>query len=122
MQRVQIITGVERRRRFTDEEKKAILAELREPGMSMLKLAKKYQVSTSLLYTWRNTFEGEIRRHDAGEFVQMIPPDRKPLSPKVDVIRAQVGTHLVVEFPVDIHPGTVTTILRGLLGVSHEGN
>lgn len=122
MQKVQIITGVERRRRFTTEEKKAILAETRQPGVSMLKVAQKYQVSTSLLYTWRKAFEGDIRRPDAGTFVRMLPPEGRPLAPISDTIRAQVGKHLVIEFPVDIHAATVTTILCGLLGVNDESN
>jgi transposase len=52
VQRVEVITGVERRRRHSDEEKMQMVAEAMESG-SFAAVARKYDVSTSLLFAWR---------------------------------------------------------------------
>lgn len=51
---MEIITGVERRRRWRDEEKLRILAELDEPGVKFSEVARRHDVSRSLLWQWRD--------------------------------------------------------------------
>ena len=49
---MEIITGVERRRRWRDEEKLRILAELDEPGAKFADVARRHEVSCGLLWQW----------------------------------------------------------------------
>ncbi len=51
--RGEILDGPERRRRWSDDEKTAILAELAKPGSKGAEVARRYGVSRGLLYTWR---------------------------------------------------------------------
>jgi transposase len=51
---MEIITGVERRRRWRDEEKLRILAELEEPGAKFGAVARRHDISRSLLWQWRD--------------------------------------------------------------------
>jgi transposase len=51
---MEIITGVERRRRWHDEEKLRILAELDEPGVKFSDVARRHDVSRGLLWQWRD--------------------------------------------------------------------
>ena len=51
---MEIITGVERRRRWRDEEKLRILAELDEPGARFNDVARRHDVSRGLLWQWRD--------------------------------------------------------------------
>jgi transposase len=51
---MEIITGVERRRRWRPEEKLRILAELDEPGAKFNDVARRHDVSRSLLWQWRD--------------------------------------------------------------------
>jgi transposase len=51
---MEIITGVERRRRWRDEEKLRILAELSEPGVKFSEVARRHDVSRGLLWQWRD--------------------------------------------------------------------
>jgi transposase len=51
---MEIITGVERRRNWRDEEKLRILAELEEPGARFVEVARRHQVSRGLLWQWRD--------------------------------------------------------------------
>ena len=48
-----VIVGAERRRRWGDEERLAILAEAFAPGACVAEVSRRLDVSTSLIYTWR---------------------------------------------------------------------
>lgn len=51
---MEIITGVERRRRWRAEKKLRILAELAEPGAKFVDVARRHEVSRGLLWQWRD--------------------------------------------------------------------
>src|SRR5271156_2836974 len=51
--RVEVITGVARRRRFSTELKLAIVAETLQPGMSISYVAREHGLSPSLVFRWR---------------------------------------------------------------------
>ena len=53
MSRMTLITGNERRRRWSDEERARILAEIAEPGTVVADVARRADVCTSLVYRWR---------------------------------------------------------------------
>jgi transposase len=72
---VEIITGVERRRRWRLDEKLRIVAETEAPGASFVEIARRYDVSRGLLWTWRRQVRsGELRAADTASFlpVQVI--------------------------------------------------
>lgn len=50
---MEIITGVERRRRWRQEEKLRIVAEAEEPGALFIAVARRHEVSRGLLWEWR---------------------------------------------------------------------
>jgi transposase len=47
------VVRVERRRRWSDEEKLAILKETTEPGAIQAVIARRHDIGTGQLYTWR---------------------------------------------------------------------
>ena len=51
---MEIITGVERRRQWRDEEKLRILAELDRPGVKISEVARRHDISRGLLWQWRD--------------------------------------------------------------------
>ena len=53
MGRMTLITGKEGRRRWSDEERARILAEIAEPGAVVADVARRADVCTSLVYRWR---------------------------------------------------------------------
>ena len=55
---MEIITGVERRRRWRLEEKLRIVAEVEQPGASFADVARLHEVSRGLLWNWRR----QVRR------------------------------------------------------------
>ena len=50
---MEIITGVERRRRWRCEEKLRIVAEVERPGASFADVARRHEVSRGPLWNWR---------------------------------------------------------------------
>lgn len=55
---MEIITGVERRRRWRLEEKLRIVAETEQPGSGVAEIARRYEISRGLLWNWRS----QVRR------------------------------------------------------------
>jgi transposase-like protein len=51
--RVEVITGVARRRRFSIAQKLAIVEETMQPGMSISYVARRHGLSPSLVFRWR---------------------------------------------------------------------
>lgn len=51
--KVEVITGVARRRRFSTELKLAVVAETMQPGMSVSYVARRHGLSPSLVFRWR---------------------------------------------------------------------
>src|ERR1700752_355405 len=53
LQRVEIITGTGRRRRWSNDAKGAIVAESFAPGASVSAVARRHDISPSLSFLWR---------------------------------------------------------------------
>jgi transposase len=58
--RIEVITSVERRRRWGGAEKSRLIAALGEPGASASEIARDAGVDVSLLYRWRRQLAKEI--------------------------------------------------------------
>lgn len=54
--RVEVLTGTPRRRRWSDEEKVAIVAESQAPGAQASEIALRYGLHRNQLYGWRREF------------------------------------------------------------------
>ena len=83
---MEIITGVERRRRWRQEQKLRILAELEEPGSTVAEVARRHEVSRGLLWQWRDAQRrGELV--DQPAFLPMrvlAAPEAPPAQPPGD--------------------------------------
>ncbi len=53
MGQITVFSGPERRRRWSDEQRLRILGEAFAPGASPTAVARRHEISTGLLYTWR---------------------------------------------------------------------
>jgi transposase len=89
---MEIITGVERRRRWRPEQKLRILAELDEPDVTVADVARRHELSRGLLWQWRDAQRrGELAAEEPG-FValRVLPgPEAPPAPPPAD---AAAGT------------------------------
>ncbi|WP_431281664.1 IS66-like element accessory protein TnpA [Humitalea sp. 24SJ18S-53] len=80
---MEIITGVERRRRWRAEEKLRILAELDEPGAMFNEVARRNDVSRGLLWQWRDARRRGRLAGNVAAFVplRVVPELAEPASP-----------------------------------------
>ena len=78
---MEIITGVERRRRWRLEEKLRIVAEVEQPGASFADVARRHEVSRGLLWNWRRQVRrGELAPEPMPVFMPVQITADPPLS------------------------------------------
>lgn len=81
-QRIEVITRGERRRRWSLEEKQAIVAESLAPNASLTAVARRHGIGTGLLYAWRHQLLGR-RSGEAASFarVELVNEPRRLSGP-----------------------------------------
>jgi transposase len=91
MDRVEVVTSVQRRRRFTPEQKRAIVDEAEEPGMSISVVARKYEINPSQVFKWRRLMqEGALVA--AGSEDQVVPlSEVKELKAEIRELQRMLG-------------------------------
>lgn len=111
--RVEIIARTERRRKFSDAEKAAILAEADQDGVSVRQVAERHEIAESLIYNWRSA-----RRQAsaiASEALEFIPygaiitaePEPAPVIPEPQKAQRSVPSPMppAPEELIRPHPG-----------------
>lgn len=104
MAHISLITGPERRRRWRDEEKLAILAEAFSPGAIVTEVARRHEVATSLIYQWRRQAMGP-------GFVEAVvaePPSSAGPAIQVELASARVSITGTAS------PALVSAVLKAL--------
>jgi transposase len=92
MAQITLITGRERRRRWSEDERRRILELAFTPGAIVSQVARQCEVSTSLLYKWR---QDALKAEPARQFVPAMlaaEPAPSALPPSPDT------ASIVVEF------------------------
>lgn len=98
MGQITVFSGPERRRRWSDEQRLQILAEAFAPGACPTEVARRHEISTGQLYTWRSKLAvGAVMpspddTHALGFAEAMVIEDRERAVPVS-------GTALVVDLP-----------------------
>jgi transposase len=117
--RIEVITGVERRRKWSAQEKAAIVAESLAEGAVVSEVARRHGLSPQQLFGWRSRLrdavKGATRSSDATPaFVPAIVED-EPSSPAAPVFPAVVamGAADVDPAPIEIALGGVIVRVRG---------
>jgi len=87
MAEMTFITGPERRRQWNEEERQRILEAAFAPGAVVAKVARQFDIATSLIYKWRRQGQAELGPAfapamviDGGGIAQTTPPIRVEFS------------------------------------------
>jgi transposase len=114
MAQVQVISGVERRRQWSEAEKRAVVAAAFAPGVVVTEVSRQLDINTGLIYRWRRELEesaqgfaevvvappasGEVSEHrnEAIEIVlagatQIRIPLSSPANLAAAVVKAAIG-------------------------------
>src|SRR3954453_2778666 len=78
--RLEVITGVGPRRRWTDEEKAWIVAESLDPVTSVSAVARRYGLHASQLFVWRQQLAAPAARQAPG-FVPVLVAEEDTATP-----------------------------------------
>ena len=73
MAEVEIIARVERRRKWTAEEKAALLAEVEAEGGKVSMVARRHRISESVLYNWRAALKATAAARQVSVGAPFIP-------------------------------------------------
>ena len=116
---IELISRGEPRRRWSTEQKQAIAAESLMPGVSPTTVARRYGISSGLLYTWRKALLKAQPGLAAGfARVEVIDHDRPapvlpaPVPQAAELIEITLPDGTMLRLPARIDPRA----LRGLLG------
>ena len=85
-EQVEVITGRERRRAWTTDQKLQIVAESFEAGASPIAVARRHGIGSGLLYTWRR----QVVRGELGAIVPQPTPDFA----RVEIVPMPVGAEM----------------------------
>jgi transposase len=101
--RPEILDRPERRRRFSAEEKRAILAEASQPGANVSDVARRHGLFPTQVYKWRRLFElGVIGIPGASElpsFIALQVAGSSPATPAQEASLIERGASTVTASP-----------------------
>jgi transposase len=87
-----LITGDERRRRWSDDERARILAAIDEPGAVVAEVARRADVCTSLVYKWRRAARAAA---SASGFAQLVVENPQQPPAPAPATERELGAILV---------------------------
>ena len=89
--RVDVITSVQRRRRWSAEEKARMVQETYAPGMTVSLVARQHGIAPNQLFSWRRLYaEGALSAVSAGE--ELVPAsDYRALQHQVRELQRLLG-------------------------------
>lgn len=95
MGRVEILTGAERRRGWSDEQKQAILLEVASSGLGISAVARRYDILPQQIYAWRRAFRlAATGERDGPSFlpVMVVPAaPEEPVQPERPASREKIS-------------------------------
>jgi len=115
------MSGPERRRRWSSEERLAILSEAFSPGACVSRIADRHGVSTGLLYTWRRRCREEHQQSEPSALPEpafaeaVMVEDISATSPGgTPAVVVELGHGKRVSIFTSASPALVTAALKAL--------
>lgn len=112
MSQVTVISGVERRRMWSLEQKLALVAAASAPGASVAEVARRADLRASQIYRWRRDLRPASDPEQAFAPVVVGPDHDAPIAASPALVIELRGA--VVRIAADASPTLVTATLRAL--------
>ena len=112
---VEVITSVQRRRRWSAAEKERLVAASLEPGVGVSAVARQAGIHPSQLYGWRRRL---CARAQAAEFtpVRIAPEPAMRDLPSSGVIEVELAAGIRMRIAGTVDPVTLAATIRALRG------
>ncbi len=129
MGRMEILTGVERRRDWSDEEKLSILQEAAEPDARIADVARRHDIRPQQIYTWRRKFAAArsepvvsflpvalIAKETSDEAERAAPVDKPATKRSARPMRIEIGCKggRVLKVEANIGPDVLKALIRSV--------
>jgi transposase len=124
--RVEVITGVGRRRQWSHEQKVRIVAETYLPQMTVSSVARRHAINTNQLFQWRRELGANWTHCDIRPEPRFVPlvADSRP-DTDMDVAKHSSGSKPAIEvvagrLSIRVPNGVDEATLRQVLGVVRD--
>ncbi|WP_440980922.1 IS66-like element accessory protein TnpA [Shinella sumterensis] len=129
MGRMEILTGVERRHDWSDDEKLLILQEAADPDVRIADVARRHDIKPQQIYTWRRKFAAEqtepvvsscqshlIATASSDEAERPAPADKPTTKRSARPIRIEIGCKggRVLKVEAKIAPDVLKALIRSV--------
>jgi transposase len=122
--RIQVlsVSDTGRRRRWTDDEKVRIIKESHLDGMTLAEVARRHEISRSMLYDWRYRYKHGMLGCGA-QFMRLVPRENSPSTEGVrpvpashtPVLTINLGERCRVTIPADFDMDAAARLLNSLM-------
>jgi transposase len=109
MSRVEVMSGPERRRRWSEEQKRAIVAEAFAPGASVSEVARRMDVVRGQIYRWR----ADLGSAAAG-FAEVVVSPRERSASDAPAVEIDFGTGIRARIPMTTPKELARAVIRAL--------
>ena len=112
MRRVEVISGPERRRRWSKEQKRAIVAEAFAPGASVSAVARRVDVVSGQIYRWRRELCGA-----AVGFAEVVvsPLSYEKAEAKGPAVEIEVGSDIRIRIPMTTSKELACAVIKAVV-------
>jgi len=107
--RVEVLTGSERRRRWTADQKRAIVAAAFAPGAVVSAVARRADVCAGQIYRWRREIGAEVSGFTE---VMVVPAVAPPVVSADAVIEVRLADGAHVFIPTTAAPELAAAVVR----------
>ena len=124
--RVEVLSGVERRRRWSHDDKMRIVEETLAPGAKVTEVARRNGVAASVVFTWRRqarTVEKvgvcfapvQIASTETAENARLLPEDdrlvRSVAASRIGLIEIDLGNRRRIRVDAHVDPEALARVL-----------
>lgn len=112
MSRVEVMSGPDRRRRWSEERKRSIVAEAFAPGASVSEVARRMDVVPGQIYRWRHELGGA-----AVGFAEVMvsPSSRERSGADTPAVEIEIGTDIRVRLPMTTPKELAGAVIKALV-------
>jgi len=111
MSRSELITGVERRRRWSDEQKRAVVLAAFAPGAAVTDVARRADIHPNQIYRWRKALSETLG------FAQVVVASEDREAPGgPPAIEVAIGHDIHARIAACAPPALAAAVLKALIG------
>jgi transposase len=111
MSRTELITGIERRRRWSDEQKRAIVSAAFAPDVAVTDVARQADIHPNQIYRWRKELS------ESSGFAQIVvAKEDRELPVGRSAIEIAIGHDIHARIAAGAPPSLAAAVLKALTG------